>query len=502
MIDELLVFVAGRLAGVARRRAAPDHHLVAFRYDNAYIAGTESTPLSLGMPVAATEYEISRWLDGLLPDKRDVRVEWAQQQGAQAVEPVSMLATPIGLDCAGAVQFCQPGEEEVISDRGSGVEWHTDTEIAAWVRKAKQGQRELLSSQVRYSLGGWQTKVALCRDGDRWGTPFGQRPTTWILKPGIDPQPGRIYPDSDLVEHVTMAAAARAGLDVARTSVERFAGERVLAVERDDRTREAGWWLRSHQEDLCQAFDIAPNLKYQEHGGPTPEGIIDLLRRESSSADNDIARFLDALIFNWAIGGIDAHSKNYSVLLTGGLVSLAPLYDLMSFLPYRSAQSVSKIATAMLVGEDYTLAAADHCSAWEQAARRFGLEPGQVAARAEHILGCCPDAFDAVIAGLDSDDQRSPQLAALTRDLRQRRDDVFVRFPRPARGGSGTDFAAGRLPLKPDGAEGAVGASAIAASVFTTVAGRDAALAANLIWICCLRRSARARPLMQPQTAV
>lgn len=94
MIDELLVFVAGRLAGVARRRAAPDRHLVAFRYDNAYIAGTESTPLSLGMPVAATEYEISRWLDGLLPDKRDVRVEWAQQQGAQAVEPVSMLATP------------------------------------------------------------------------------------------------------------------------------------------------------------------------------------------------------------------------------------------------------------------------------------------------------------------------------------------------------------------------------------------------------------------------
>ena len=48
----------------------------------------------------------------------------------------------------------------------------------------------------------------------------------------------------------------------------------------------------------------------------------------------DITRLLDAVIFNIAIGNVDAHAKNYSILLGPGAPQLAPLYDLMSGLAW------------------------------------------------------------------------------------------------------------------------------------------------------------------------
>jgi len=41
------------------------------------------------------------------------------------------------------------------------------------------------------------------------------------------------------------------------------------------------------------------------------------------------------VIFNFLIGGTDAHAKNVSLLIAGrGQVRLAPCYDLISILPY------------------------------------------------------------------------------------------------------------------------------------------------------------------------
>ena len=443
MVNELLVFIGGRLAGVARRWPGSETQRVAFRYGDAYRADPQSTPLSLRLPIRDDEYEIGTWLDGLLPDKQSVREEWAEQQKAQTPEPMALLATPVGLDCAGAVQFCRPGEEGAIYDRDSGVEWHAADEIADWARRAKRGQRQQLGTHLRHSLGGWQTKVALHRVGDEWGTPFGDQPTTWILKPGIDPRPdvGVSWPNSDLIEHVTMAAARHLGLDAAHTTIERFAGERVLAVRRYDRDQEGERWLRTHQEDLCQALNVLSTQKYQSDEGPGPEAILGLLHDESSDKDADRTRFLDGLIFNWAIGGTDGHAKNYSVLLRGGQTNFAPLYDMMTEIPYWSGQEVTNLRTAMRIGEGYTLSAADRPSAWARAAERFGLNPEQVVERVRYILDNCPIAVEAAIASLDPEDREAPQIAALASGLQKRRDeaiDYFVGAPAQQRTGART----------------------------------------------------------------
>ena len=113
--------------------------------------------------------------------------------------------------------------------------------------------------------------------------------------------------------------------------------------------------MRLHQEDVCQALGVSPHRKYQNEGGPGPEDIVSLLIRESNEPETDVAAFLDALALNWVIGGTDAHAKNYSLLLSAGSVRLAPLYDLISILPYPRSVPYREAKLAMRVDREYPL---------------------------------------------------------------------------------------------------------------------------------------------------
>jgi serine/threonine-protein kinase HipA len=134
-----------------------------------------------------------------------------------------------------------------------------------------------------------------------------------------------------------MRAARLAGLVVAGSELATFGAERAIVIERHDRLSVDDDLERVHQEDLCQALGLLPERKYQWLGGPGPIDIVKLLRARmpSTVADEAVARFVDALVFNWLVGGTDAHAKNYSLLMQGPEVRLAPLYDLTSGLPYR-----------------------------------------------------------------------------------------------------------------------------------------------------------------------
>ena len=417
MEPDLIVFIGGTLAGRVHRvhRNGP----VKFEYDSAYLATLARTPLSVSVPPRPGPHDIHAWLDGLLPDDMRIRRRWMAEQGAAGIDPVSLLGTPLGLDCAGAVQFNPPGRLGDLALRDASVEWHSDTEIADWIRKARRGNRGVrIRHRGRYSLGGYQTKIALHHAAGRWGSPYGQLPTTHILKPGLAPEPGYDLSDGDLVEHVCMAAAAHLGLDTAATSLGRFDGERVLIVERYDRARDADGLRRVHQEDMCQALGRPPSAKYQSDGGPSPVDIAKVIRSESVTAQEDLARFADALIYNWAIAATDAHAKNYSLLLDSDSITLAPLYDLISHLPYRAGDDPGELEAAMGFGNDYTLASAGRPGAWRAAAVALGLDPERTEDRAEDILRRGADAIDAAIDALDPEDRASPKIAALSRDVR------------------------------------------------------------------------------------
>jgi serine/threonine-protein kinase HipA len=152
---------------------------------------------------------------------------------------------------------------------------------------------------------------------------------------------------------------------VARASVQRFEEITTFVVERYDRVRRRGKVRRLHQEDLCQALGRHPSTKYENEGGPSAVDVVDVLRSAAfggdlvdqsvSAAEVDVRRFVDALAFNWLIGGTDAHAKNYSLLLGAkGLVRLAPLYDVASILAYPDVNP-RKAKLAMKIGGKYRL---------------------------------------------------------------------------------------------------------------------------------------------------
>ena len=134
-----------------------------------------------------------------------------------------------------------------------------------------------------------------------------------------------------------------------------------------------------------------PSRKYQNEGGPGPAQIARLLREAMppAVAEEAVWRFVDALIWNWLIGGTDAHAKNYSLLMAGDQVRLAPLYDIASALPYGMHER--KLRFAMKLGGDYRVFL--HRNPWPQAARDLGLDEGELADRVSKLADVAPDAF-------------------------------------------------------------------------------------------------------------
>ncbi len=182
-------------------------------------------------------------------------------------------------------------------------------------------------------------------------------------------------------------------------------------VARYDR-REApdGEIARVHQEDLCQALGVPPSRKYQNEGGPRAAQIAQLLRdaMPSTVAERAVWRFADGLIWNWLIGGTDAHAKNYSLLLAGDQVRFAPLHDIASALPYGIHER--KLRYAMKIGGDYRVSLQRHT--WPVAARELGLDADALVDRAKELATVAPAAF--------ADAVEAPDVVALGRDLPSR----------------------------------------------------------------------------------
>jgi len=328
-----------------------------FVYDEAWRAAASSHPLSVSIPLAKPRHEndvVEPYLQGLLPDNREILTGWARRFGVSSNSPFALLAE-VGEDCAGAVQFVR--EERALAllhdgHESGGVELLDESDIGARLADLR---RDASASRAHgdaglFTLAGAQPKTALHFDGTRFGVPFGSTPTTHILKPPLPDFAGHAEN-----EHQCLALAHELGLRVARTAVHTFAGELAIIVERFDRATVAGRLRRVHQEDFAQALAIHPASKYQSDGGPGPRAIVDTLRAHSSAATADVEHFVRALLFNWLIGGTDAHAKNFALLhFPGGLVRLAPLYDIASILPY-SQYEPRRSKLAMKIGAHYRL---------------------------------------------------------------------------------------------------------------------------------------------------
>lgn len=351
MSDELDVWIEGRLAGSLERDA---RHGLTFTYEEAYRTARGSTPLSRSMPKHIAEHGdavAGPWFDNLLPDNEEVRRRWAAGLGAPSSSVFNLLEG-MGIDCAGAVQVVPSG---VIPDQTGGYEAIAEADIEEHLRvlRADEGAWNLGDHGGRWSLGGAQGKFALAQGVDGgWTVPSGRSPSTHIVKVGVVR-----FAYADIAEFVSMRAAFHLGLPVASVEMARFGNQTALVVGRYDRVAVDGGIRRFHQEDLCQALAVNRASKYEGDHGPGLRQVNELLTGldvRDQPASREL--FVRAQVYNWLAGGVDAHAKNYSLLLTGDRARLAPLYDLTAGVLLLDPERLYyKGKLAMKLGGEYRL---------------------------------------------------------------------------------------------------------------------------------------------------
>lgn len=352
-MSTLLAYLDGRFCGAVEQSRTGD---LRFTYDEDYRSSPDATPLSLSMPLTFRDHRkraILPFLEGLITDNEMARRALATRYGVGPGSAFGLLSH-IGRDVAGALQLVK--DSEVSSDRAlprGGQEALSDGDVVILLRAVIDEFRDgrpVPDALGRFSLAGAQPKIALLRtDAGSWARPVGSTPTTHILKPVSSG-----YRRLDLVEYLTMRAAALLGLKVSHAELATMGPYRTFVVTRYDRVEDRGVWHRLHQEDLCQALSVMPSKKYQrDDGGPGIAKIAQLLQELPRIGDRTVAaeRFFEGLMFNVVVQGTDAHAKNYSLMLSGRSVEMAPLYDLATFAPYASADVGA--ASAMKIGGEY-----------------------------------------------------------------------------------------------------------------------------------------------------
>jgi serine/threonine-protein kinase HipA len=416
MTKELIALLDGRETG---RVVRDNRGKLTFTYNEQWRNAADAYPLSLSMPITLAEHpnaKIDPFLWGLLPDNEIILGSWARKFHVSARNAFSLIAY-VGEDCAGAVQFVQPARlNAILGAAAPPIEWLDEKEIAKRLRALREDQSawRAPSDTGQFSLAGAQPKTALLFENKKWGVPSGRIPTTHILKPPSDEFEGHAEN-----EHFCLELARALGLPVVDSRIMHFKDEIAIVVERYDRARVAGTLHRVHQEDMCQAFAIPPTHKYQNEGGPGIRDIVGLLGENSSLPREDIATFLDSVVYNWLIAGTDAHAKNYALLIgAGGRIRLAPLYDVASVLPYPDI-NIEKAKVSMKIGGEYRLRNIQPRH-WRKLAVELKLDPDKTLRRVSELAGLLADNVSTVKQQMVSEGLKHPIIPRLAEAVTKR----------------------------------------------------------------------------------
>lgn len=293
-----------------------------FEYLATWIESSKARSLSQSLPLRVEpfgEREARPFFAGLLPEGQ-VRRLIAQQLQVSDANDFALLEA-LGGECAGALTFGRSGESEVDTPSQAEVRWLTEGEVADLLEKLPTNPLMAGEEGLRLSLAGAQDKLPVVFDGERIGLPLHGTASSHILKPSIQSLEDTVYNEA-----FCMALAGATNLEPAPTQIRRAMGTSFLLVERYDRFQnKEGERLRVHQEDLCQALGVVPEVKYQNEGGPSFPRCFDLIRQATRPSAPHVLRLFDYAGFNALVGNHDAHAKNFSLLYIDDHPVLAPL---------------------------------------------------------------------------------------------------------------------------------------------------------------------------------
>lgn len=379
-------------------------------YREAWSTDARAFPISLSMPLGRRDWppEIALpWLMNLLPEGEPLRA--MQRALGVAQEDVLSMIAATGGDLAGALRVGAPRPEGGAYRAIPG-----EVELQAIIGDLPRKPFLVGDDGVTMSLAGAQDKLPVALTDTGMAVPIDGAPSTHILKPDNPRLPGSVQNEA-----LCMVLAKRCGLSTASVVTGKAGDRTYLLVDRYDRSGRVGdGVIRLHQEDFCQALGRPPGAKYERSQvgtpGPSLAAMFALVRDHMTAVD--ITRLLDAVIFNIAVGNVDSHAKNYSILLTAGAPSLAPLYDLMSALSWDGITQNH----AQAIG-DQTGGRHIQTRHWRRMALACGLSPAatvrRVGAVSQRVVTELDDAA-AEVAAMPAGG--GPMLDVFVRDIRER----------------------------------------------------------------------------------
>jgi len=298
-----------------------------------------STIMSLAVPLNLRHTNIqkkrcSNFFAELLPEGRNY--EWLSQTLPRNDRTLYGMLRKYGKDIAGALIIYDP-DDPASSEK---PELEPVDGLAIRYLLDNMPQAALANSPVsgKTSLGGIQGKIVLTKKDAAWHRVHNGHPSTHILKPVAPELPTLIYDEA-----YCMQMAYNSGLTEYPVWIENFDGRDALVIERYDRIKNQRG-DRLHQEDFNQVLGASGSEKYQEYGGKiSAKRIAQTLKRHGSA--EDIKKFASQLIFAIAIGNLDMHAKNISILhFPNETIALSPAYD---HVPLRHQNTDGKMALAV-----------------------------------------------------------------------------------------------------------------------------------------------------------
>jgi serine/threonine-protein kinase HipA len=193
---------------------------------------------------------------------------------------------------------------------------HQLADLVAAVEAIEEGKRVpahiLEQFEPGTSMGGARPKATL-EDGNRlWIGKFPEKADRCNLQ---------------RVEFATLELARRCGIAVCNARLESVGGRDVLMVERFDRVRTEGGYLRYGVVSGLTLLDADDSYLDRERWSYPL--LADELRRWSEKPDEDRVELFRRIVFNAAVTNNDDHPRNHAVRRTARGWRLAPAYDLV-----------------------------------------------------------------------------------------------------------------------------------------------------------------------------
>ncbi|TCV65932.1 MULTISPECIES: type II toxin-antitoxin system HipA family toxin [Neorhizobium] len=200
--------------------------------------------------------------------------------------------------------------------------------------------------KARFSLAGVQMKLSVIKNTGKGGgltLPLGDDQGSYIAK-----FPSTSFPGVSENEYANLALAEAIGMEVPERELveqsefegipkefETLSAGKVLLVKRFDRGANGE---RIHIEDFAQVFGVYPSRKYE---GAAYHDIAAALNVAVSSTA--ALEFVRRLALAAITGNGDMHLKNWSLIYreTGDKPQLAPVYDVLSTVPYIPADAMA-----------------------------------------------------------------------------------------------------------------------------------------------------------------